>query len=64
MKQIRGQAAGSNNGVICPEEEAGAGSRSRQKALALIEAPDDGTGEGVGACPSPWWRDPGAPTMF
>lgn len=42
------------------EEEAGAGSRSGQKAPALIQAPDDGTGEGVGACLSPWWRDPGA----
>lgn len=54
------QAAGSSNGVMCPEEGAGAGSRSGQKAPALIQALDDGTEEGVGACQSPWWRDPGA----
>lgn len=57
-----GQGAGSSDRVMGPEEEeeAGAGSRSGQKAPALIQAPDDGTGEGVGACLSPWWRDPGA----
>lgn len=54
------QAAGSSNGVMCPEEEAGAGSRSGQKAPALIQAAAAGTGEGAGTCLSPWWRDPGA----
>lgn len=34
-----GQAAGSSSRVVCPEEEAGAGSRSGQAAPALIQAP-------------------------
>lgn len=48
-----GRAAGSSNGVMCPEEEeAGAGSRSGQKVCTLIQAPDNGTGrERVHICP-------------